>query len=218
MYSVGVCSDPILVSTDTIRMTVVNIQVTPVADISSEPADPLPGQLVTFEAKVVNGGYLPLYQWKRNGQDVIGATHAKWSANNLHPYDKISCVITSTDACASPKVAYSDTIMVGFPTEINDVAGGNVLRLYPNPNDGRFSLLVPHHLVTGRSMAVSIVNALGQVVYNKRFGSAGAIQQTGSNNGDYLLPISMNGLANGVYMLRLTTGEQEHHLRFTLGR
>ncbi|MCD6063492.1 MAG: hypothetical protein K0R82_1403, partial [Flavipsychrobacter sp.] len=134
MYSVGVCADPILVSTDTIAMAVVNIQVTPSAEITSVPAQPIPGQPVTFSVTVKNGGYKPKYQWQRNGQDIIGATNANWSASTLHPNDKISCIVTSVDACASPKLANSNTIVVGFPTSVGNIQGERNVILYPNPN------------------------------------------------------------------------------------
>jgi hypothetical protein len=205
MYSVGVCADPILLSTDTIKMAVINVQVSPSAQITSNPVNPLPGQPVIFYAHVTNGGYKPVYQWKRNGQDIIGAIHANWSANNLHPYDKISCVVTSSDACASPKLAVSDTITVGFPTSVNDVRDKDAAVLYPNPNAGRFTIDVARFQFTKGS--VVILNAMGQEVY---------YNEVKADNGT--IEIILPAVADGVYMLRLRDGDNIYNLRFTINK
>jgi hypothetical protein len=208
MYSVNVCTDPILVSTDTIQMAVINVQVTPSARIIANPANPIPGQAVTFYAQVTNGGYKPTYQWKRNGQDVIGAVQANWSASSLHPYDKISCVVTSTDACASPKLALSDTITVGFPTSINYIRDKDAVVLYPNPNHGRFTVNVGG-FTKAESLLVEVVNAVGQQVY---YNHATAV------NGQGAIELSMPEVASGIYLLKLNDGSKTRNLRFTISK
>jgi hypothetical protein len=187
-------------------MAVVNIQVTPSAEITSVPAQPIPGQPVTFSVTVKNGGYKPKYQWQRNGQDIIGATNANWSASTLHPNDKISCIVTSVDACASPKLANSNTIVVGFPTSVGNIQGERNVILYPNPNNGRFTINLGGITKAG-SVRVEIVNAVGQQVYSS---------ETTITRGN--IDIAMPEVANGVYMLKLKDGGAVTNLRFTISR
>lgn len=204
MHSIGVCADPITVSTDTIGMTIVNIQVTPSSRIISTPAKPIPGQPASFMVSVTNGGYKPTYQWQRNGQNIIGATNANWAASTLHPNDKISCIVTSNDACASPKLAYSDTVTVGFPTTITNVTGNGTVKLYPNPNNGKFTVNIGD-ISKAEVVRAEIVNAVGQLVY------ANTVAVT---NGS--IEISMPEVANGMYLLKLKDGETIANLRFSI--
>lgn len=67
------------------------------------------GTQVTFSATPVNGGTSPAYQWRKNGNDITGAT------NNTYTYapsngDGISCVVTSNITCPSGNPATSNTI------------------------------------------------------------------------------------------------------------
>ena len=121
MYSVGVCTDPVTVSTDTIHMMVLPIVTKPSATITSVPAIPQPWKPVTFTAHVTNGGYQPAYQWQLNGGNVIGAIYAIWSASNLKPFDKVNVIVTSNDPCAVNKTTSSDTITIGFPTNVDKI-------------------------------------------------------------------------------------------------
>ncbi|WP_276134427.1 T9SS type A sorting domain-containing protein [Polluticoccus soli] len=204
MHSVGVCTDPITVSTDTIKMAIVNIQVTPSARIISTPAKPIPGQPASFMVSVTNGGYKPTYQWQRNGQNIIGATNANWAASTLHPNDKISCIVTSNDACASPKLANSDTVVVGFPTSINNITDNGAVTLYPNPNNGKFTVSIGA-ISKSEIVRAEIVNAVGQLVYSNT---------VLVNQGN--IEIAMPEVASGVYLLKLKDGETIANLRFTV--
>ena len=206
MYSVGVCTDPILVSTDTIEMTVINNIIVPSVELTANPPEPRPGQSVTFSATVTNGGYKPTYQWRRNGNDILGAIYATWSANMLHPNDWISCVVTSSDLCANPKTTV-DSMMIGFPTSVGNVGNKEGIGLYPNPNNGSFTITAN---IATKTATLEVVSAIGQVVYAEELNTG-----NGSISKQVTLPASV---ANGVYMLKVKTGEEANTLRFTVSR
>jgi hypothetical protein len=216
MIAPGICSSPLTLYTPGIEITVLPITTTPTITITSNPNPAKPGVLNNFAATVTNGGGAPTYQWRRNGTDQGGATNANWSASGLHPYDKISCIVTSSDPCASPKNATSNEIVVNFTTGIDDVGNDEGLSLYPNPNDGRFSLLLTPPAVGGTgsqgggTYSVEVVNVMGQVVYSLDIPLnpfKGGIK--------VLLPAIV---VSGVYLLRVKSGDEVKTLRFTVSR
>ncbi|MDR0205804.1 MAG: hypothetical protein LBI45_00865 [Bacteroidales bacterium] len=69
------------------------------------------GNRVTFTATPINGGSSPTWQWRKNGEDIIGATYDTYSyypENN----DTISCLLTSNANCAAPKTVISDVFVI----------------------------------------------------------------------------------------------------------
>jgi hypothetical protein len=208
MIAPNVCANTLTLYSNGIEMHVLPITTTPSVRLSSNPAIPQPGQNILFIANVTNGGYKPTFQWQRNGQNIIGAIHANWSAANLHPYDKINCVVESSDPCATPKTAYSDTMVVNFPTGINDVSGSS-LSLYPNPNNGSFTVIVP-----ADKADIEVTDIVGRTVYTSHLPIAIGTRIT-NNKIEIALPASV---ANGVYMLKLSADGMVYHARFTVSR
>ncbi|WP_276134998.1 T9SS type A sorting domain-containing protein [Polluticoccus soli] len=203
MIAPNVCANTLNLHSNGIKMHVLPITTTPSIDISSNPSTPLPGQNILFMANVSNGGYKPTFQWQRNGQNVVGAIHANWSTSGLHPNDKINCIVESSDPCATPKNAYSDTMVVNFPTGIEDINKGES-SLYPNPNNGSFVVYLPS---AGGYVSIDVVNTVGQKVYSVPMATGTKLEVT--------LPASV---ANGAYMLKLTTNEGVQSIPFTVSR
>lgn len=77
-------------------------------------AGPLPvcaGSPLTFTAITVNGGDAPSYQWRitRDGNTFNSGTSAPtFTYDSYNNNDVVSCVLTSSAACASPVNAYSN--------------------------------------------------------------------------------------------------------------
>ena len=82
--------------------------VTPSVSIASNDADNsiTTGTSVTFTATPTNGGSTPQYQWKK-GSTNVGTNSATYTDAALANGDVITCVLTSSDACASPTTATS---------------------------------------------------------------------------------------------------------------
>ncbi|WP_276134301.1 T9SS type A sorting domain-containing protein [Polluticoccus soli] len=192
MYSVGVCTDPVTVSTDTISMVVLPIVTQPSATISSVPAIPQPDRLVTFTAHVQNGGPNPKYQWQLNGTNQLGAINATWSAYTLKPFDKVNVLITSDDPCALTKTASSDTITLGFATSVGNIGNAAAFNVYPNPNDGNFRITA--YNVSGQSVKLELLNAVGQLVYQETISAV---------NRQIDQAVRLQNIASGVYLLKL---------------
>jgi len=205
MHAVGVCPDPVNVSTDTITMTVIPTVTTPDVTITANPSQPKPGQPILFTADITGGGYQPTYQWQRNGQNVFGAIHANWSTNNLSPFDEVRVIAYTSDPCAQILEDTSNTIIVNFTTSVSNVEGSDVMALYPNPNNGGFTIAGK---TLGSDVKLQVLNAVGQVVY----------EEVASATGRQLKHVlNLQGkLAAGVYVLRADDDGAVSNIRFTV--
>lgn len=109
------------------------------------------------------------------------------------------CTVTNADGCTA-----SDTIQVWFTSGIQN-PGGTMFQptLYPNPNDGRFTLRVDE-LHTGH-LTIQITDMLGKLVY---------VQTAENIEYGYLNTMDMRSLRAGVYLLTLRYDHAVHTLRF----
>ncbi len=138
------CATTNMVTSNEILMTV-NPLLT--AGISIEPtANPVcTGTIVGYTATAVNGGLMPVYEWKLNGGPVAGATNASYSyipSDN----DVISCDLTSSEMCVQSNhvesnaipmmVAASFAVSVEIATLDNPVCVGTVSTFTATPANG----------------------------------------------------------------------------------
>lgn len=186
------CSSPYTDQSNDIEMKVLP-WLAPSVTISANPNRPLEvDEFVTFTATPINGGSAPLYQWKRNGQNIQGATSNIWSANTLNDNDKITVELTSNYKCPQPPTAASNSITVRVATSIGKTYAIKGLTLYPNPNNGKF--LLKGVVNSNEKMLLEIINAVGQVIHRDT-----VIPLSGSINKEIDLP----DMADGIYLLRI---------------
>ncbi|MBX7225633.1 MAG: PKD domain-containing protein [Chitinophagales bacterium] len=82
----------------------------PVSINVSPSANPIcAGTSVTFTANTVNGGTVPIYQWKLNGANV-GSNNATYTNASFQNGDQVSCVLTSDLGCATGNPATAPTV------------------------------------------------------------------------------------------------------------
>ncbi|MBP6686531.1 MAG: hypothetical protein KA160_01630, partial [Lacibacter sp.] len=108
MTSSLACASPTTATSNAIVMAVTATVVSAVS-IAANPGNTICiGTSVTFTATPTNGG-TPSYQWKLNGANV-GTNSSTYTSTTLANGNVISCVMTSSLACASPATATSNTI------------------------------------------------------------------------------------------------------------
>ncbi|HLP51971.1 MAG TPA: T9SS type A sorting domain-containing protein [Chitinophagales bacterium] len=103
---------------DTATITVLNGTTTTVGvTIAASPSAAVcAGNQILFTATPSNGGTNPVYQWKKNGNNV-GSNSANYILNPATNNDVISCVVTSNAACATNNPATSNLVTVTvFPS------------------------------------------------------------------------------------------------------
>lgn len=189
------CATPPTQNSNLVTVTVTP-NVTPSISITASPSTTfVQGQPVTFTATVTGGGPSPSIQWLRNSQIIQGAFGLVYTTTLLTGGDTISARLASTDPCATPTTAMSNGLVMIKSTSVGSVAGGASVGLYPNPNDGRFTLAVEGGRV-GLRTSIQVFNALGQVVWTRE-----AITEKPS----WSMPVEIADVAAGVYLLRMTS-------------
>gem|GEM_PF-1268054 len=134
-------------ATDSVTITV-NSLLTPSVSIASTDTTICAGTAVTFTATIVNGGNTPTMQWKNNGVNIVGETAATYISASIQNGNSITCVITSSDACANPTTATSAAIVIGVTPLINasvsvvsdavnnTICNGTMVFFIPTPVNG----------------------------------------------------------------------------------
>ena len=91
---------------------------------------------------------------------------------------------------------YSQTVYVGSPQSVATIsASASETKLYPNPNNGSFRIVV-NGVNDNKTAEVEITNILGEVVYQTT---------ANANNGMITKDISIPGVSNGTYFVRVIT-------------
>jgi hypothetical protein len=119
------------------------------------------------------------YQWRRNGVNIPGATQQSLVVTSSGVYD----VVVGNGQCKTVSDPYAFGVNLGeAELDLND------MRVQPNPNNGRFTLL--HSLPVGESYTVQVVDMVGRVVY------AASVEDT-------RMDFDLSNLAQGQYKVVL---------------
>jgi hypothetical protein len=97
----------------------VSSTVVPAITISVPQTTVCSGANTTFTASPTNGGASPSYQWKKNGNNISGATSATYTTSSILTADVFSCVLTSSVSCAVPQSATSNTLNMTVTPTVN---------------------------------------------------------------------------------------------------
>jgi hypothetical protein len=196
------------VNSGSIHMTVDPLYV-PVISIAASPGLGVAiGELITLTASVINGGPSPAYQWYVNGTLIPSATTNVFSSNTLSDYDSVTCRVTGSGVCSI--VSYNYVYVSVSPAGVHGLASGDVLHLFPNPNNGSFRVKGMVGNGNADAASISVNNLIGQTVYS------GALPiRDGRVDEAVLLPAN---LPAGVYMLQVRTEEGTQAYRFVLDK
>ena len=114
MSSSDPCANPVIASSNPITVTAT--VVVPSVTIVSSTTSICTGGSVTFTATPTNGGTTPTYQWKINGVNVTGQTASTFTTTTLNNGDVVTVTMSSSDPCANPTSAASNTVAVSVDT------------------------------------------------------------------------------------------------------
>jgi hypothetical protein len=171
-----------------------------------------PGQVFTFYTDVTYGALSPTYQWYVNDSAIPGAIHSSF-ATPVYGNDTVYCIITGFPPCDT--TLHTDTsnlvTIYGGYLGVNPITSpANGLTIFPNPNNGGFTINGMVTETPGNTVDLEITDVLGNIVYS---GKAPA------QNGVVHQQITLdNSLANGTYMLRVRSGADNEVFHFVISR
>ncbi len=129
------------------------------------------------------------YQWYKGAAPIVGATSLTYTATTAGNY---KCRVTKT---ATGCFKNSNAIAVSVPCKENEnyLLDNNDFAIYPNPNNGTFTLSFQAQLLPETSeMTLEIFNSFGQLIFNKNL-VGNEIHQT----------ISLTNIPAGLYIVRI---------------
>ncbi|MCW3123643.1 MAG: hypothetical protein JWQ38_3135 [Flavipsychrobacter sp.] len=208
MASSVICPSPITAISNGFRMNVISNP--PIVKIFADKIHVAPGDSIEFTSAIYNGGIAPLYQWKKNGVNIPGANSDSYVLHNVTGPVTISLELTSTMLCSVPNYSTSEPIIANTNVGVANLATTiDNVELFPNPNNGSFSVKGDYYSTTAKNLSIDVLNPLGQVVY-----TTNTVPQNNTIN----KTISLNNIPDGVYMLRISDNEHTKTLRFTINR
>ncbi len=154
--------------------------------ISLLPPPPVPNVFMVVPDYHATPGYNS-YQWYYNNTPIPSANDSIYTPTQNGSY---YVVVTDANGCST----FSGTLTL-IDVGVGEWALNANLQLYPNPNNGAFTL---SFFAADEPAQVKIVAANGQLVYSEQIRESGLVQKT-------LQP----GLAEGFYLLYFETGGKQ---------
>ena len=198
------CPDKPHDTSNVITVTVLNN--TPVVAITATPdTNVAPGATVTFHA-VVTGPAITSYTWYLNNTPVPGVTTNTYILSGITRRDSVRVEVASNAVCAN--LGVSNTIIIHIPTAVANVSPEfENIELFPNPNNGSFTIKGLLSNISEGNVTMDITNAIGQTVYSGN---------TQVSNSALNQSVQVRDLPAGVYMLKLSNEGKGKVFRFVV--
>lgn len=161
------------------------------------------GDSYTFIATPINGGTNPVYEWYVNSSKVPGTAGNTYTTSLLKKTDDVYVVMTSNYPCVTTAKATSRIINLGVGEQVT-VLGD--LKLYPNPNNGKFNISGDYSIAGTVAANITITNALGQVIYK-------TTAEIVAGKLNHVINMDANP-ASGIYIMRLEVEGKQDVRRF----
>jgi len=158
---------------------------------------PLPVPTITHLGDTLMTGIFNSYQWIKDNSSITGATNQYYLPNA----DGIYMVeVTNNEGCVGLSEPFNYTLL--SIADINDK--GIKLHLYPNPAKNR--LVVDMLDLSDEAKSFVIYDVAGRSILKHDVKTKGTFE------------IELSGLANGTYILQLTTTNNRQNVKFRVDR
>ncbi len=166
------------------------------------------GQYDTLRAIALNWDSTFTYQWVVNSTYIAGATSASYISNTFENLDTVACCATSYSPCGSFTSVSQVVISVQSLGANQIVSSKNTMILVPNPNNGKFQLKGMLGSNVDADVLVTIINAIGQIVYKNYIKAyRGEIDQ--------MIELG-DTIPSGRYILNLNSGIESEYFRVVI--
>ena len=141
----------------------------------------------SIDLSVSGGSNAPTYSW--TGPNGFSSTNEDISSLPIGTYN-----VTITDPLCA--ILTTDRSIDVYVTSINDISFAESISIYPNPNQGVFTIDI-HDATTELQMTIS--NAIGQTMLQRTF-----------NRGSFQENLSIESYPTGIYFIKfMVEGEKE---------
>lgn len=130
-------------------------------------------------------------QWYKDGVLIPGATGQSYTATQNGAYTVVVTQSGCSSAASNPGTSITN---VG----IEEISSSNMISIYPNPNDGNFTLSFTS--TAKMTYKVEIVNALGQLIFK---------DEVKEFTGTYSKALSIVEYGRGIYTISLTNSQHQ---------
>nr|MBA2406661.1 T9SS type A sorting domain-containing protein [Chitinophagales bacterium] len=165
------------------------------------------GNICSGQTKIItaNGGTGLTYQWKRDGNNIFGATSSTYTASIAGNY---TCLITNMNGCSTTSNSIAITSNCKGD-EANITSQKEVSWfIYPNPTSSDLHIRVNTGSVENGSYQVEIKNLLGITIWQN--------ESTFTNSTIADDVIIDRSVPSGVYLVVVFMGEQVYYSQFIL--
>ncbi len=188
------CQSVNTVVSNLIQMSVLSY-LPPTLSITAYPAYFGPGTFVTFTAHPSGNISNMIYQWRKNGIDIPGATSSTYTISTLSSTDTISLFIKTFVACTFPDTVLSNNLSPFL--DVKNLEGKLAgVEIYPNPGQGIFTLKGLGNDL--KAINITVLNMFGQIVVPNR---------VLINNGMPDMQIILNNIPQGLYILKIQNAD-----------
>lgn len=142
---------------------------------------------ITYTGGILSSTPASTYQWYVDGQPIGGATNQTCTITQNGDYS----VVVDTGSCPSASITITTAGIAQFNTDC-------FLAVYPNPNDGNFT--ISFEVPERSTYTLKVVNVIGALIYNEVLTDF---------DGKYSKQMNFGRLAKGVYLISLTGSESE---------
>ena len=146
--------------------------------IETVTVHPLPGPVITWSNGMLTTGSFAAYQWLMNGQIIAGA-----NGQNFQPVQSGDYTVAVTDANGCTNTSSTFRYFAAGIQGVNGVGGP--VTIFPNPTAGVVNISSP------AKIRVAVTTMDGRMLLNK----------------EDVKQVDISGLADGVYMIRITDME-----------
>ncbi len=199
MYADHDCSVPNPAASNAITMNIDMLPVQP--DVPDGPSQVDTYVTLTSDYTVPVVAHADGYDWK---VEPVGASSSILVQDNIvtvtweQTFIGAATVnVYGTNACGNGPVSANFTVNVENSQSIIDLVNGVGIQVYPNPNNGNFSIEL--NSKTSININIKVINSIGDAVY---------AQESITVNGKFNKQINLSEFAEGVYFLMIESGGQ----------
>jgi hypothetical protein len=127
------------------------------------------GESVKFKVTSNAASNTLSYQWRKNSNNILGATLDSLVDNSLVNNDVVDCIVTTTERCINVQTIVSNFITITAPLGVNEYTGVfENLKIYPNPVQRNFMLSGNLNFTDGsKELEIDVVTTAGAIIEHR---------------------------------------------------